>query len=283
MGMRALSLWRNLWTGMLCAALCVAPLYAQEEGAASADEAVNEPTDEKPKPIKVKWGVFGNVSTGFALGAFGKLADDLKNEKLFNNDEFYLRNLGSYYGGDLWGHLPYNILVGFGGMGTSYNVSVGSEKVEPDVQYPDDDLPTDIGDVRINSAIYVGRIGYCFNFTRYTKVRDPNVELERQINEFKARKEYVDYKEGGIPPPKELQRYRYRYRWMLFPYLGFGAGNMRMRLTNFSLDQLYFGTTEGQMLDRTTEVRFRSSVSIVDLGIGTRFCFDKKGGLMLGA
>lgn len=284
MGMRFLPLWRKALTGLMCAAMLCATARAQQEGASSADEITNdEPTNEKPKPIKVKWGVFGNITTGFTYGAFGKLEEDLKNEKLFNNDEFYLRNLGSYYGGDIWAHLPFNILVGFGGMGTSYNVSVGAEKVEKDRQYPEGELPSDIGDARINATIFMGKIGYCFNFTKYSKVRDPNAEMERQLNEFKARKEYVDYKEGGVPPPKEVQLYRYRYRWMLFPYLGYGGGNSRLRLTNFSLDQLYFGNQQGQMLDRTTEVRFRSSVSIVDLGVGTRFCFNKKGGLMVGA
>jgi len=69
------------------------------------------------------------------------------------------------------------------------------------------------------------------------------------------------------------------YQLLLFPYVGFQTGKMKTEVANFSERVINFGD---QDIDRSVRSTFEASMSIIEIGVGTRVDPGKPGGVMLG-
>lgn len=208
--------------------------YAQ-----TADSTNTSGKKDKPGHVKTKFGVFGNITTGITFGFFGKLEEDLKKDELFKQ-EFSISNLGSQYGGNIFVQIGNRFLIGGGGTGFSYNMSLGATNER------------EIGQTTMRSQFITGNVGFVlFNRCRYA----------------------ID---------EDTDEYEFKYRMYIFPYLGFGSGKNVMRLSNYFDQELQFGGQSGVVLETAKELDFTANLSILELGIGTRFMKNKKGGLMVG-
>lgn len=224
---------------------------------AAIDES--RPEMQPPDHVRTKWGVFGNIHSGVTFGSFGSLEDDLKTEQLFR-DNFALSSLGTNVGGDVNVQIGHRLIIGFGGTRFDYHTSLaGNQNYQPpasDTIAPTE--PTEFGESRIHSYFFDAKIGFCiFNKTRYKY-------------------------------DKDLREFEYKYRWMLYPYIGLGFGNETlMEVSNYSLDREYFGPSDDieapGAIPRSEYREFTTALTMLEIGVATRFLKNKRGGLMLGA
>jgi hypothetical protein len=202
---------------------------------------------------KTKLGVFANFHSGITFGGFGKLQDDLKKPQLLKED-FKLNRLGSALGGDLFVQIGNRFLVGLGGVAYNYDWAIGVTKKTNPTGNKNMTDSSQVGSTTLSAAFITAKLGFVLlNKTKY--------EISEETNELE-----------------------FRYRWMLFPYLGMGFGGTTMDVANYSINNLYFGSEkEGARIDRTATQTFAANLNVIDLGIGTRYMRNNKGGIMLGA
>lgn len=113
---------------------------------------------------------------------------------------------------------------------------------------------------------------------------------EREVGQIKLRSEFFTGTLGFVLLNRtryvwdnETDDYEFKYRFYLFPYIGFGGGKTTMRVSNYFDKEIYFGGPTGALIETAKELDFTSKLNILELGLGTRFFKNKKGGLMLGA
>lgn len=212
---------------------------------------------EKPaNRFKTKFGVFGHFHGAVTWGFFDNLQKDLEKPKFFS-ENWTLNNLGTNYGGNLFVRIGSYLMVGGGGNGFTYDASLASfaKGKQP--------LENEQGEARQHGYYLTPMVGV--------------VILDRGFHEY-------DYASN---------QYTYRYRWMMYPYLGLGVGGKNtLKLSNYSQETKYFGTPPASAneappantvsIPRSEFREFTTSMTMLELGLGTKFMKNEKGGIMVG-
>ncbi|MCS7073219.1 MAG: hypothetical protein NZ108_02005 [Bacteroidia bacterium] len=199
----------------------------------------------QPENPKLKHGIFGNFTSGASLGFFGKLEDDLKKEKVFK-DDFFLRSLGSQYGGNIYGLIAGKVIIGAGGLGFSYDVGENGN-----------------GQSALKSHLITGNVGYAFlNKTHHIK------------KTMDSEGKYIELVERN-----QTHQKLFTFHSLTFAYLGYGTGKSTLKLSNYSDQELQHGD---QIIKRSNYQEFTNDLSLLEFGIGTRLYKNPKGGIMFG-
>lgn len=246
---------RNILLSILIPLCLVGNAFAQKNE--DDDSVVKTPRSkaslpDRPDDYKSTWGILGSAHAGITFGFMSDIEKDLKAEQMYTED-YYLRSLGTHYGGSIMGLIKNRFIIGLGGSGYNFDAALASfPPKDPERPTPEEEP----GEARIHSYYFFGKIGYAiFNKTRWV---------------------YDD----------ELDDYEFKYQWMLYPYLGFGfGGQTTMKLSNYTTSDLAFGAKEddpGFIIPRSEYREFTSPLSVIELGVGSRFMRSPRGGLTAG-
>ena len=239
---------RLIYIGLLVLGFCLPNVVsAQNSEKQLAPKTAKVRPDKPPYRIKTKFGVMGHFHGGVTWGFFNNLQKDLENPEFFT-ENWVLNNLGTNYGGNIMFQIGNYLMVGGGGNGFSYDASLASFAT---------DKKGEVGEARQRGYYFTPMLGV--------------VVINRAFYEY-------DY---------PTNQYNFRYRWMLYPFLGLGVGGENtLKLSNYSQDRKYFGgmATEGSVAIPRSEFReFTTNLTMLELGIGTKFMKNNKGGITIGA
>lgn len=225
-------------------------LIAQSIGEESSKKLAPKKGRDKPERpafrVKTKIGVFGHLQAGVSWGFFGKLEENLKNKDVYT-ENWYQRSLATHYGG--------KILVQFGGVLLGGGISAYS--FDASLATFSEKNGGEQGEAFQKSYYFTPTLGYAI--------------INRAFYEYTY----------------ETNQYDFRYRWMLYPFVGLGLGGKNtMTLANYSSKPKYFGdqTSDAFVLVPRQETRdLTTNHMLLEIGLGTQFMKNNKGGLMLGA
>lgn len=71
-----------------------------------------------------------------------------------------------------------------------------------------------------------------------------------------------------------------RNQWLAYPYLGYSSTKNTLLLANFAIDNIQFGDQE---IEPNRSGEFETTTGQVEIGVGSKYLINKKGGLLIGA
>jgi len=198
-------------------------------------------------PVKLKWGILGQLNPGFTYGVQSDLEKDL--DSTFSASSDYSNNpLGMLLGGSIDVIIGSKIMVGVGGMRLNYNrrTALGSAT--------EVDADPEIGSAHSYWSFVGARVGYLLmHKARYRW--DPSIA-----------------------------RYEYTNSFLLYPYAGYHfIGQGTLEVENYSSEDIYFGgRTRGELIQPVEKKEFTATQGLVELGLGAKWARNKQGGLTFG-
>jgi hypothetical protein len=124
-------------------------------------EKAEKPEKGQDSTLRMTYGLFANVQSGFTYGAFGKLKESLAEPTVFDNQDFVVRGLGSSIGGSVHGLLFKRLIIGGGGTRYSYDASL-SERPSPQdtAQYNSSFETLNRGEAKVTTTLYNIHLGF---------------------------------------------------------------------------------------------------------------------------
>jgi hypothetical protein len=116
------------------------------------------PVDTIPR---AKFGGFANAHAGMTYGTFGDLEKDLKNESVFDNQNYQVHGLGTVIGGSVNFLLFKRLLINAGGTRYAYDASLSKDEIEPqDTSNPEEIQQKNKGEAKVGTNIFHGGAGF---------------------------------------------------------------------------------------------------------------------------